>query len=94
MAAKLNQEQLQPRADYLADHFEEKARAFAKRLGPLASGMPDSIEKAVKKDKVGPCTVGCSVCGVMRLPAFLHTHFMRLRGTKSGAPFCHKPKCA
>ena len=55
MAAKLNQEQLQPRADYWADHFEEKARAFAKRLGPLASGMPDSIEKAVKKNKVGEC---------------------------------------
>ena len=52
------QEQLQPRADYLADHFEEKARAFAKRLGPLAAGLPDSIEKAVKKDKVGSCTVG------------------------------------
>eukprot|EP00891_Asterochloris_glomerata_P004170 jgi/Astpho2/4170/Aster-05137 len=52
VAAKLNQEQLQPRADYLADHFEEKARAFAKRLGPLAAGLPDSIEKAVKKNKV------------------------------------------
>ena len=59
VAAKLNQEQLQPRADYLADHFEEKARAFAKRLGPLASGLPDSIEKAVKKDKVVACSPWC-----------------------------------
>ena len=74
MAAKLNQEQLQPRADYWADHFEEKARAFAKRLGPLASGLPDSIEKAVKKDKVRSCTAGLQCVVILRLPACLHSH--------------------
>ena len=73
MAAKLNQEQLQPRADYWADHFEEKARAFAKRLGPLASGMPDSIEKAVKKNKVWGCNE-LQCVGSLRLPAYAHTH--------------------
>ncbi len=85
VAAKLNQEQLQPRADYLADHFEEKARAFAKRLGPLAAGLPDSIEKAVKKNKVGGCTAGLQCVVVLRLPAFLQMHPERQCGTKSSS---------